>query len=80
MAPDYGREKRKLKRFVKRVAAKFICGEIQSTGHIKNLSKEGLFMRTSTLPPLDATVQVIILTRDRHKIEVVGRGAAERTV
>ena len=73
MAPDSGRERRRLKRVVQRVAAKFTCGALQSTGHIKNLSKGGLFMRTASLPPVGEIVQIIILTRSRQKIEVVGR-------
>ncbi len=72
MSNSGGKERRKLKRFVRRIPAKFSTASIEGTGHVKNLSKEGLFMRTNCLPQAGEEVQLIILTRDRRKIEVVG--------
>ncbi len=57
---------------MRRIPAKFSTKTMQGTGHVKNLSKEGLFMRTNALPQPGEDVQVIILTRDRRKIEVMG--------
>ncbi len=71
---DYkGKERRKLKRYVRRIPAKFSSPTMHGTGHVKNLSKQGLFMRTNVLPLPGEEVSVIILTRDRRKIEVIGR-------
>ena len=72
MSSPGAKERRKLKRFVRRIPAKFSTHSIEGTGHVKNLSKEGLFMRTNCLPQPGEEVQIIILTRDRLKIEVMG--------
>ncbi|MBW2282756.1 MAG: PilZ domain-containing protein [Deltaproteobacteria bacterium] len=72
MSNSGGSERRKLKRFVRRIPAKFTTATVEGTGHVKNLSKQGLFMRTNCLPVAGEEVQIIILTRDRRKIEVVG--------
>ena len=71
--PTYkGQERRKLKRYVRRIAAKFSSPTMHGTGHVKNLSKQGLFMRTNALPQPGEEVSIVILTRDRRKIEVLG--------
>ena len=72
MSSPKGKERRKLKRFVRRIPAKFSTQSISGTGHVKNLSKEGLFVRTNSLPKPGEEVSVIVLTPDRHKVEVVG--------
>ncbi len=73
MSNYQGRDRRKLKRYVRRIPAKFSSPTMHGTGHVKNLSKQGLFMRTNVLPEPGEEVSVIILTRDRRKIEVIGR-------
>jgi hypothetical protein len=70
-SPD-GRERRKLKRIVQRIPARFSTATAQGAGHVKNLCKEGLFLRTDALPEPGEQVQVLILTRERLKIEVLG--------
>ncbi len=45
-----GRERRQLKRFMSRIPAIFVCGSLKAEGYVKNLSKEGLFVRTESLP------------------------------
>lgn len=72
MSTYKGKERRKLKRFVRRIPAKFSSPTMHGTGHVKNLSKQGLFMRTNVLPQPGEEVAVVILTRDRRKIEVIG--------
>ena len=72
MSNSSGKERRKLKRFVRRIPAKFSTSTVEGTGHVKNLSKQGLFMRTNCLPQAGEEVQIIILTRERRKIEVIG--------
>lgn len=67
-----GRERRKLKRVVARVPARFSTATVHGTGHVKNLCKEGLFLRADALPEPGEQVQVLILTRERVKIEVIG--------
>ena len=41
MVPPGGKERRKLKRVVKRIPIRFETGGLRGQGHIKNLSKEG---------------------------------------
>jgi Tfp pilus assembly protein PilZ len=72
MSTYEGSERRKLKRYVRRIAAKFSSPTMHGTGYLKNLSKQGLFMRTNVLPEPGEEVSIVILTRDRRKIEVIG--------
>ena len=67
-----GRERRKLKRIVKRIPAFFTAGSLHGDGYVKNLSKEGLFVRTDLLPEALQAVQVLIRKSDGHKLEVNG--------
>jgi hypothetical protein len=67
-----GIERRKLKRFMTRIPAIFRCGPLTGKGFVKNLSKEGLFLRTDRLPKPGMRVQIVIEGPDGGKIEVVG--------
>jgi len=67
-----GIERRKLKRWLKRIPAEFTCGGQNGAGHVKNMSKEGLFLRVDTLPEVGKAVRVVIQTMDGSKIEVNG--------
>lgn len=72
--PNYqGKTQRKLKRYVRRIPAKFSSPTMRGTGHVKNLSKQGLFMRSNVLPGPSEEVSVVILASERRKIEVIGR-------
>jgi hypothetical protein len=65
-------ERRKLRRILKRIPAAFESGSLRGKGHIKNVSKEGLFLRSSVLPPVGTEVRVIFPARNGSKIEVHG--------
>jgi DNA-directed RNA polymerase specialized sigma24 family protein len=65
-------ERRKLRRILKRIPAAFEAGQLRGKGHIKNVSKEGLFVRTTVLPPTGTDVRVIFHDRTGSKIEVHG--------
>lgn len=65
-------ERRKLRRILKRIPAAFEAGSLRGKGHIKNVSKEGLFVRSSVLPPVGNDVRVIFPARNGSKIEVHG--------
>ena len=73
--PPAGRERRRLKRFVKRIPAAFEAGGLRGNGHVKNLSKEGLFLRTDNPPAAGVKVRVLFHNRDGSKVEVNGRVA-----
>ena len=45
-----GIERRRLRRVMKRIPAAFEAGKLRGKGHIKNISKEGLFVRATVLP------------------------------
>ncbi len=45
-----GKERRRLKRVVKRIPIRFSAGGLRGQGHIKNLTKEGLYIRSHLLP------------------------------
>ena len=50
----------------------FVGGALQADGHVKNLSKEGLFLRTDSLPLPGQPVQVLLMPPDGPEVEVVG--------
>lgn len=65
-------ERRRLRRILKRIPAAFEAGALRGKGHIKNVSKEGLFVRASVLPPVGSEVRVLFPARNGTKIEVYG--------
>ena len=65
-------ERRRLKRTVKSIPARFQVEGRTQRGYIKNITKEGLFLRTNSLPTPGASVRVIFQARDGPKIEVAG--------
>jgi hypothetical protein len=65
-------ERRRLRRILKRIPASFEAGSMRGKGHIKNVSKEGLFLRTNALPPVGSDVRVLFPDRNGTKIEVRG--------
>jgi uncharacterized protein (TIGR02266 family) len=69
---DQGRERRRLKRFRSRVPALLLVDGKAVDAHVKNLSKEGLFLRTDQLPEPGASVQVLLKPGDGRKIELNG--------
>ena len=69
---DEGRERRRLKRFMSGIPASFVCGSQAARAVVRNLSKEGLFLRSDTLPAPGATVQVLLQPPGNPKVEVMG--------
>jgi hypothetical protein len=67
-----GVERRKLRRILKRIPAAFEAGKLRGKGHIKNVSKEGLFVRSDVLPERGGEVRVLFHDRNGEKIEVRG--------
>lgn len=65
-------ERRRIKRTVKSIPARFQHEGRTQRGHIKNITKEGLFLRTDSLPPTGAAVRVIFETKAGAKIQVAG--------
>lgn len=65
-------EKRRLKRTVTRIPATFVSGARYGNGYIKNLSPEGLFLRSAMLPAKGDLVSVVFFVPDGSKIEVFG--------
>lgn len=72
MPTNSGIERRRLRRVMKRIPAAFEAGKLRGKGHIKNVSKEGLFVRTNVLPPAGSPVRVVFHDRHGSKIEVRG--------
>ncbi len=67
-----GIERRKLKRTVTRVPASFESATTRGKGHVKNVSKGGLFLRSETLPPSGSEIRVLFHSREGRKVEVNG--------
>jgi Tfp pilus assembly protein PilZ len=65
-------DRRYLNRTVTRIPAMFASSTTHGNGHIKNLSLEGLFLRTENLPQTGDVVDVILFIPDGNKIEVTG--------
>ena len=65
-------ERRRLKRSVKRIPARYQSEGLTGRGHIKNVTKEGLFLRTDRLPSPGAQIRVIFEPKNGPKVEVSG--------
>jgi Tfp pilus assembly protein PilZ len=72
MPTNSGIERRRLRRVMKRIPAAFEAGKLRGKGYIKNISKEGLFVRTNILPPAGTQVRIVFHDRHGSKIEVRG--------
>lgn len=71
MAPQ-GRERRRLRRVLKRIPVQFETASVRASGHIKNLSKQGIFVRSNVLPMPGDRVSLVFEKRDGSKVEVAG--------
>jgi hypothetical protein len=72
-APPPGRkERRRLKRFVKRVPVRFEAAGLRAQGDIGNLHQEGLFIRSHVLPDPGAEVVVSFTAPAGEPVEVAG--------
>ena len=67
-----GVERRRLKRFTKRVNVRFETATLRGNGRIRNLHREGMFIASHLLPASLERVRVVIETRDGRKIELTG--------
>ncbi len=65
-----GKERRRLKRVVKRIPIRFEAGGLRGQGHIKNLTKEGLYIRSHLLPEPGTGICVEIVSHDGSKVEI----------
>jgi uncharacterized protein (TIGR02266 family) len=70
--PPRGIERRRLRRVLKQVPVAFEAGCVRGRGHIKNLSKGGVFVRTDRLPDSGDDVRILFHDRKGSKIEVLG--------
>jgi hypothetical protein len=66
------KERRRLRRIIKRIPASFWSEDAEGQGYIKNISKEGLFLRVEALPLPGTLVKVLIEPENGPKIEVSG--------
>jgi hypothetical protein len=55
-----------------RIPVQFQAGTLRGTGHIKNLTQEGLLVRSHILPAPGDSVYVTLTTPEGGKIEVEG--------
>lgn len=69
---ESGNERRRLRRVMSRIPARFEAGGLRGHGHIKNMHKQGLFLRTSLLPAPGTEVRVLFQNREGRKVEVEG--------
>jgi hypothetical protein len=67
-----GRERRKLRRVMKLIPVRFETSSVRSSGHIKNLSREGLFIRANVLPMAGDPVTIRFEAKDGRKLELEG--------
>jgi hypothetical protein len=57
---------------MKRIPARFETASVKSGGYVKNLSKEGLFVRSDVLPMPGDAVTVRFETPEGRKLELAG--------
>ncbi len=65
-------ERRRLKRIVERIPVRFQAESIRGEGHIKNLTQEGIFVRSDVLPEAGENVSVSFETTEGRKVEIEG--------
>ena len=65
-------ERRRLRRYVRRIPVRFLAGTLRAQGHVKNLSQEGLFIRSHVLPRPGDEVVVAFTSPQGLKIEIAG--------
>ena len=65
-------ERRRLKRAVKRIPARYQSEGLIGKGHIKNVTREGLFLRSNRLPTPGSQIRLIFEPEDGPKVEVSG--------
>ncbi len=65
-------ERRRLKRVVKRIPARYQCEGVIGKGHIKNVTQEGMFLRTDRLPAPGSRIRLVFEPEDGPKVEVSG--------
>lgn len=70
--PTGADRRRCLRRNVKRIPAAFQAGELRGQGHIKNLSREGLFLRSDDVPERGSEIRVVFHDRVGSKVEIRG--------
>lgn len=66
------RDRRRLKRMIQRIPARFQAGPLRGRGHIKNVSRAGVFVRSDSLPHPGSPVQILFLNHSQEKIEITG--------
>jgi len=57
---------------VQRLEARFQAGALRGTGYLKNVSKQGMFLRTSVLPAVGSEVRIFLRDRRGAEVEIVG--------
>ena len=65
-------DRRRLRRYVQRLEAHFQSGRLRGLGHVRNLSKEGMFIGSERLPQPGAPIALTIETTDGEKIDLNG--------
>ena len=61
-----------LRRSIPRIRAAFEAGELRGVGHVKNVSKAGLFLRSDVLPAPGSEIRILFHDRRGDKIELYG--------
>ena len=61
-----------LRRAIPSIRAAFEAGELRGVGHLKNISKEGLFLRSEILPQPGSEIRILFHDRSGNKIELHG--------
>jgi PilZ domain len=73
VTPPTGRDRRRiLRRAIPSIRAAFEAGELRGVGHLKNISKEGLFLRSDILPQPGTEIRILFHDRQGNKIELHG--------
>ena len=74
-SPDHSDEtarRRSVRRSVPRITVRFESPRIEGLGYLKNVSRDGLFVRTAQLPAPGELVRVIFQDPQKRWIEVSG--------
>lgn len=70
-APEKSRRVQ-MRRAIKRIPASFQADQLEGTGQLAKVSREGIFFCTMTLPPPGAAVRIVFEDSAGTKIEIEG--------
>ncbi len=72
MQPPRRKERRRLSRLTSRIPARFQTLGLNGEGYVKNVCREGVFLRTAPLPDPGSPIHITLELENGRKVEASG--------